>query len=491
MELPKFIKRSAMTGFVSLCLVSSMVLGAAAQDAPQASTPKKLSTNFTLVNLEAAANTGTIQYYKPDGSQWKAPEPFTGLNAQGDQFIKRQYTDPNLPSGSGSVVVSASGKLGAVVQVLAQQQTATSGAYSGATAAANTASIPLVERKLSTGSGVGNSQIVVQNAGTAATTVDIKLIKTDGTTQFTKSGVALAIGAAFNYDLSDEVATNVPDNFFGSAVVTAAAGGQIVAVSNLFSGPNGMQTFNAFNTVGQSWAVPLFAVRLANTLSTPVAVQNLSASAIPVGGIKLICTKDPASPGANFTASSTVALGPTASYFFNPVTDQTLPTGFFGACTVTTTGFDSIVFVQQRVVSGDQAAAYEGIKTDGTNKTSTIPLYAKRLANGFATSITIANLSSSAPANVSLVYKKSADVPATTTNCDFSTTAVIPAGGSLIQNLRLDKTGAGAVPQLGNGCFGTLVVKSSDSPIDAFVQLSDISGLPGDTLMAHDAFPSP
>jgi len=488
MERPKFLKRAMMTGLASLCLVSSMVLGAAAQDAPQASTPKSLSTNFTLVNLETGANTGAINYFKPDGSQWKAADSFS-LAAQGDQFIKRQYQDAALPNGSGSVVVSASGKLGAVVQVLAQNQTATSGAYSGAATSAQSANVPLVEKKLATGSGLGNSQIVVQNAGTAATTVDIKLIKTDGTTQFTKTGIQLAAGAAFNYDLADETDANVAANFFGSAVVTAAAGGQIVVVSNLFSGANGMQTFNAFNTVGQSWAVPLFAVRLVNTLSTPVAVQNLSASAIPVGGIKLNCTKDPSSPGANFTASNTTAVGPTASYFFNPVTDQTLPTGFFGACTVTTAGFDSVVFVQQRVVSGDQAAAYEGIKSDGANKTSTIPLFAKRLANGFATSITIANLSSSAPANVTLTYKKSTDV-ALPANCDFNTTAVIPAGGSLIQNLRLDQSGPGAVPQLGNACFGTLVVKSSDQPIDAFVQLSDVSGLPGDTLMAHDAFPS-
>ena len=486
MRKPNFIKRSIATGFLSLSLISSLVLGAAAQDAPLSSTTKNLSTNFTLVNLEAGSNNGAIQYYKSDGSKWKTDDTFS-LAAQGDQFIKRQYQDTALSSGSGSIVVSASGKLGAVVQILAQNQTATSGAYSGASVAAQTANVPLVERKLATGSGLGNSQVIVQNAGSGPTTVEIKLIKTDGTTQFTKSGISLAAGQSFNYDLADEAAANVPDNFFGSAVVSAASGGQIVAVSNLFSGPHAMQTFNGFNSVAQSWAVPLFAVRLANTLSTPVAIQNLGSSAIPVGGVKLICVKDAASPGANFTASNTAAIGPTASYFFNPVTDQTLPTGFFGACTVTSTGFDTVVFVQQRVVSGDQAAAYEGLKTSNTNKTSTIPLYAKRLANGFATSITIANLSTTAAANVTLAYKKGdSTLPDT---CNFNSTASIPAGGSLIQNLRIE-AGAGSVSQITNGCFGTLVVKSSDQPIDAFVQLSDISGKPGDTLMAHDAFAS-
>lgn len=493
MERVKVVKRSALTIVLTLMLVLSMVLGAAAQDAPQASTPKNLSTNFTLVNLEAGTNSGSINYYKPDGSQWKAAESFS-FTARGDQVIKRQYQDAALPNGSGSVVVSASGKLGAVVQVTAQNQTATSGAYSGASVSSNSANIPLVQRKRTTASGLSSSQIVVQNAGTAATTADIKIIKADGTVQFTKSGVALAVGAAFNYDLADEADGNIPTEFFGSAVVTAGSGGQIVVVSNLFIGSDSVQTFNAFITPAQSWLAPLVTSRLANNLSTPVAVQNLSTSAIPVGGAKLICKKDPTSASAtgDFTASNATPIGPTASYFFNPVTDLTnLPTDWFGSCRIDTSGFDSVVFVQMRYVggsNGNQAAAYEAIQATGTNKTVTFPLYAKRLANGFSTAMTIQNLSTSAAANVTLTYKKGdASLPDT---CNLTKQASIPAGGSLIQNHRLTG-GANSVPELADTCFGTLVVTSSDQPIDGFAQLTDVSGKAGDTFMAHDGFPTP
>ncbi|CAN5859537.1 hypothetical protein BH10CHL1_BH10CHL1_03280 [soil metagenome] len=493
MERVKVFKRSALTIVLTLMLVLSMVLGAAAQDAPQASTPKNLSTNFTLVNLEAGTNSGSINYYKPDGSQWKAAESFS-FTARGDQVIKRQYQDAALPNGSGSVVVSASGKLGAVVQVTAQNQTATSGAYSGASVSSSSANIPLVQRKRTTASGPSSSQIVVQNAGTAATTADIKIIKADGTVQFTKAGVALAVGAAFNYDLADEADANIPTEFFGSAVVTAGSGGQIVVVSNLFIGSDSVQTFNAFITPGQSWLAPLVTSRLANNLSTPVAVQNLSTNAIPVGGAKLICKKDPTSASAtgDFTASNATAIGPTASYFFNPVTDLTnLPTDWFGSCRIDTTGFDSVVFVQMRYVggsNGNQAAAYEAIQATGTNKTVTFPLYAKRLANGFSTAMTIQNLSTSAAANVTLTYKKGdASLPDT---CNLTKQASIPAGGSLIQNHRLT-SGANSVPELSDTCFGTLVVTSSDQPIDGFAQLTDVSGKAGDTFMAHDGFATP
>jgi hypothetical protein len=186
-----------------------------------------------------------------------------------------------------------------------------------------------------------------------------------------------------------------------------------------------------------------------------------------------------------------------ATVNFNPVTDQTnFSTGWVGACSIDTTGFDTVAFVQMRYVkiagvspnaNDALAAAYEGIPGSSTNKKAVIPLYAKRLTNGFASAVTIQNLSNSAAATVKLAYKGGAGTPA---NCTFTQENVsIPAGGSLIQNHRITD-GPGSVPQLGDNCFGTLVVTSSDQPIDAFVQLTDVSGRSGDTFMAHNAFTS-
>ena len=483
----KNLRKVAAMGFLSSALVLSAALTAGAE--PTGATTKNLSTNFTLINLETGSNGGTIKYYKADGTTWRADESFT-MAAGGDQVIKRQY-DPaaGLTSGSGSVVVSASGRLGALVQILSaypgSTAVPTSGAYSGAVEGAANANVPLVIRRLNSASGLVNSQIIVQNTSNVPITADIKLVNPDGTTRFTKSGVALEIGISFTYDLDNESASNIPDSWFGSAAVsTATASGALTVVSNLFSGAHALQTYNAFTTKGQVWLAPLFTVRLANTLSTPISVQNLSATAIPVDGIVVSCIKDAASPGANFTMKNVTAVGPTATYNFNPVTDQTMPTGFFGSCRIETTGFDTVAFVQMRVVSGDQAGAYEAIKGDGVNKKVSFPLYAKRLANGLATAITIQNLNKDAAANVSLAYKGSAGLA---TNCTATFAATIPAGGSLIQNHR---TPAG-VTQIGDACFGTLVVTSSDQPIDGFVQLTDVSGKPGDTFQAHDGFATP
>jgi hypothetical protein len=445
------------------------------------STSKVLSTNFTLVNLSNGSNTVNISYYKPDGTQWRTPEVQT-LAAQGDQLIRRQYDDTELSAGSGSVVVGGQGALGAVVQIQTRSGTATRAAYSGATSGAAQANAPYVAKGLQSASGVVNSQIIVQNTSGAATNVTIDMVSSaTGAVVASKAINGLAAGASSTYDLASDPA--VPAGFFGSAVARAASG-EITVVANVFSGPDTLQTYNAFTAVGQEWLAPLFTSRLANTLSTPIAVQNLSGGAIPVGAIQVACTKDPASPGPDTVSlSNSAAVNNNATFFFNPVTDQSIPAQWFGACRITTTGYNTVAFVQMRVVSGAQAGAYEAIKADGTKKKVVVPLYAKRLANGFASVVTIQNLSKTAAANVTLQYQGAAGLPA---NCTGTVTASIAPSGSLQQNHRI-QSGPQSVPSIGEACFGTIVV-SSDQPIDGIVQLTDISGLGGDTFQVHNAF---
>jgi hypothetical protein len=474
----KTSKRTLAVVSLAMVLVMMASLVASAQ-----STSKVLSTNFTLVNLSTSSNAVNISYYKQDGTQWRAPEVAT-LAAQGDQLIRRQYDDATLSAGSGSVVVGGQGALGAVVQIQTRSGTNTRAAYSGATSGAQSANAPYVAKGLSTASGIANSQIIIQNTSGNATNVKIDLIRSsDGGVAASKTISGLQPGASQTYDLA--VDDTVPGGFFGSAVATADAGGEITVVANVFSGPDTLQTYNAFTSVGQVWLAPLFTSRLANSLSTPIAVQNLSGNTIPVGGIQVACTQDPASPApATVNISNTTAVTNKATYFFNPVTDLSIPALWFGACRITTTGYDTVVFVQMRVVSGAQAGAYEAIKADGAHKKVVVPLYAKRLTNGFASVVTIQNLNKDAAANVTLQYQGAAGLPA---NCSGTVTASIAAGGSLQQNHRIE-SGPQSVPAIGNNCYGTIVVTSADQPIDGIVQLTDISGLPGDTFQVHNAF---
>ena len=140
-----------------------------------------------------------------------------------------------------------------------------------------------------------------------------------------------------------------------------------------------------------------------------------------------------------------------------------------------------------RFVGTDNAASYEAIRADGTKTKSIIPLYAKRLANGFATVTTIQNLSTTQAANVNISYVAGEGQPA---GCSVVVPATIPPGGSINQNLRIP-SGTDSVPQVLDTCVGAIVITSTNAtPIDAVVQLSNVLPQSGDTFMAHDGFPA-
>ncbi|MEM2676098.1 MAG: hypothetical protein QXT10_06370 [Candidatus Bathyarchaeia archaeon] len=456
------------------------------------STTKRLSTNFTLINLGSGPAEGVIQYFKPDGSKWRSDESFSITNP-GGQAIFRQYFDTQLPDGQGSVIVSANQPLGAVVQILARNQTPTSGAYSGFPEGSAKFYVPLVIRNRMGASGLANSQIIVQNTSSSAIGFNIRLVRYDGDPTYTKTVASLAPGASYYYDLADESASNVPDGWYGSAVVeTTTPGGQLAVVSNLFTGPHAMQTFKGFSSSAQEWLVPLFTSRLANGLSTPLSIQNVSGSTIPAGGIVITCTKNALSGGpTTINISNSQPIGDAASFFVNPVIDTTLPDNWYGSCRISASA-GVVAFVQMRVIGTDRAAAYEAIPGGSTDKKVLVPLAAKRLANGFATVINIQNLSVSASAHVTFTYIPSPEYVAgggLSTNIVI-TNVEIPAGGSIQHNLRLSGAAPPAVPALPDGWYGTCIVESADQPISGFVELTMLTG-EGDTYQAHTVFTQP
>jgi len=474
-------RRTLSITLLTVTLVLATVLTGAAQ-----STTKSLSTNFTLVNLESEVAGGTVQYFKPDGTLWKADESFS-LAANGGQAIFRQYLDSALAAGRGSVVVSADRSVGAVVQVLARGQNPTSsGAYSGFSAGAAAFYVPLVAKNRNTATGLANSQIVIQNSGTTSVSVEVEMISSVGGANFTKTGISISPNAAFLYDLQQE--PGLSDGWLGSAEVRALSGGQVAVVSNFFTG-DAMQTFNAFpsSAPAQQWFVPLFTSRLANSLSTPISVQNLSGGSIAAGGIEVTC-KD--TNNANeFTKTNADAVPSKGSWAVNPVTDMTLPEQYTGSCVVESTG-NIVAFVQMRFVATGEAAAYEAFRGGSTDTKVVVPLVAKRLPNGFATAVTVQNLDTTNQANVTLVYTPSPEyVAAGGSAAQITFTETIAAGGNLIQNQRT------AVPQLPDGWQGTLVV-DSDRPLAGFAQLTFMTAInpglaSGDKYMAHNAFTQP
>jgi len=449
-----------------------------------------LSTNYTLVNLGSATANVSVTYYTEGGTNWAASAGSTNFTVAGNggQTIIAQYFDATMSSGRGSAVVASDQPMGAVVQILARNQTPTSGAYIGSSNTDTSFYVPLIQRNT-----VGtNSQIMIQNAGASTATVTISLVKAAASpgANHTVSGLSIPAGATYYYDVTDESLANLASGWYGSAAVTST--GPISVISNKFSGADSLQTFNAFMStqLGSSWYIPLFTSRLANGLSTPISVQNLSGSTISSGGISMECTKDPASSGsATFTVTSNAAVANTESYFFNPVTDLVnLPTDWYGSCRVTAPG-NVAVFVQMRKpgLSADEAA-YEAIRSTGTNTTVLVPLVGKILANGFATPVTIQNLGGTST-TVDITYTPSQNyVSGGGSAAVLTETGVtIAANGSLIRNFRAGTT----VPGMPNGWYGTMRVESSGNAIDGFVQLTTLGATTGDTLLAHGVFTLP
>lgn len=491
---------------LALCLTCLCLFSVGDNPVDAASTAKTLSTNFTLVNLGTSTATVAVQYLKDDGSPWSADAANTSLSIPGNggQAVIRQYTDATMTSGKGAATVSSDQPLVGVAQILARSpQVPTSGAYSAFTQTSDTYYVPLVMRKLSTASGEGNSQVMVQNVGASSISASVQLIgdPASGKPNYTKT-LSVSAGTTTYYDLNDESSANVPDGWYGSAVVSST-GNQLAVVSNLFFGANTLMTYNGFpsGSTGTGWLIPLFVSRLAaNGLSTVVAYQNVSGGSLGAGTISLSCTKDPGSAGAaTFSASNLAAIPNNALGYFNPVTDVSLPADWYGSCRLTASS-NIVSFVQMRYIlpattTPDNAAAYEAIPASSTDKTVIVPLVAKRLSNGFASAVTVQNISPSSTASVTFTYVPSA---AYVTGGGSASNIVvgpctIAANGSLIHNHRLATTGpAGCtLTTMPDGWYGTLTAVSTTQPIHAMVQLTNIIPQAGDTFMAHNAFTQP
>jgi hypothetical protein len=506
---------------VRAILVAALVCFLAASlhgEARAAVTAKTLSTNFTLVNLDPTnPASGTIEYLLESGEIWpgvtSANQSFT-LPSNGGSLQIKQYFDPTMEIGKGSVVVHSNLPLGTVVQIQARGQVPTMGAYIGFTHGSNRFYLPLVMRNKTTQSGIVNGQIVIQNADASPVTVAVQLVPAPGVSgSYTKTIENILPGVSYYYDLSDE--SNLPAEWMGSAVVTAATGGKIAVVNNLFAGSDALLTYNGFDetSVGPHWIVPSFFSRLNNGLSTVVTVQNLSGAAIDAGAITLSCLSTAGDTPNTFSLTNQASVENNAAYSFNPVDNNPtpgFPSPWTGTCDVTAAGDPNlVVIIQMRVVGstvGNRGAdAYQAIRAGGTDRVLLVPLMAKFLSNGFASVIGVRNLTST-PANVTLYY-----IPATNGNCPVSicdrdhdgvveagddmiivTNKTIGANQSMQRNLRLPVgLEAGGVPDaedaVPNGWEGSLRVES-DQPIDGYVQLTFFMNYSGDQLMTYRVF---
>ncbi len=461
------------------------------------STTKSLSTNYTVVNMGSVLANVTAAYYKTDGNVWNAAADSLAFSVDGNfgQKVVAQYSDTTMTPGQGSAVLSSDQPLGVVVQIQARNQVATNGAYTGYSSGSESFYVPLVIRNRVTGNGLANTQIIIQNLNGTTLSAKVEFIALPGLglSNFTKTPINIPAYSSNYYDVEEESAANLPDGWVGSAKVSSnEVGKELAVVVNIFTGPNGLQTINAFpaEKASTTWAVPQFSSRLGNGFSTTLNIQNISGSEIGVGGIDLHCI-----PGTGYSGDidlSNAAVVPNnASFGVNPMTDFSITGNWNGSCTITSTG-NIVVFSNLRTAGLDNIAAYEAFPTNSTETKVIIPLMAKRLINGFATAGIIQNLDPVNSATVRLTYTRSAAISIGAATYVIEN-VVIPAGGSLIQNLRLPEQPVGQ--GMPDGWYGTLLVEAQPAttarPLVGYVQLTNLYSTSGDTMMAHDAFTLP
>jgi hypothetical protein len=499
------------TLFAAAAVLITLAL-AAPQSAHAAATAKQLSTNFTLVNLDKDnPATGAISYLLESGAAWpgvSAGNLSFSLPANGGSIQIKQYFDPTMQPGRGSVVIASDRPVGAIVQIQARGQVPTQGAYTGFLEGHSVYYVPLAARNRYTLSGTGNSQIIIQNADSAAVTVTVELIPNTGSSgTYTRTIPSIQPGVSYYYDLSTE--TNLPDNWIGSAVVTALDSRKVTVVSNFFQGPDILQTFNAFpqEEIGPEWIVPIFFSRLENGMSTVITVQNIGSAEVAAGALAMHCRTIWGNTPAELDFSNPTAIAVNGSYSFNPIGDALLyPVAWAGTCEVQAAGATLAAIVQMRYYGSPTgvvgASAYEAVRAGGTDRVMFVPLVAKVLPNGFASVVGIRNLGDSST-TLTLHY-----IPATNGNCPVSTCdinhdgvvdaadtitiagLVLPGESSLQRNHRLGTgtSSAEAENNLPNNWEGSLRIESSSQPIDGYVQLTYYKNVSGDQFMAHRVF---
>lgn len=455
-------------------------LGQSHQTALAAATVKNFATNYTLVNLGTETANVTASYLTPTGTEWGSSIFKNFTIAPGANQIVRQYDDTGLTSGRGSVIVSSSQPLGALVQEITRSGVPSSGAYTGVDKGSTTWYIPQLARKANTATGVANSQIIVQNVSSAVAsfTVDYYTLGTSAKA-FSKTYPAVPAGASVLVDLDEE--TGLPAAWWGSATVSTT-NGSLAVISHLFIGRDSLMAFNAFPAEGitTGWKIPLLYSRLTNTLNTSLAIQNLSGGDIPANDLTLACIKDSGASGPDtLTLKNTAAIANFSTFTFNTLTNTTgFPTNWYGSCEVTSaTNKTTAVLIMYRYTKNAEQAAYGAVPSNLTTKKVSVPLVAKRLSNGYANTVTIQNMAATG-ATLKITY-----IPSNGGTPIVRNNIALAAGASYIRNFRLAGTEA---PDMPDGWVGSMVIEST-TPIAAYVSNTYLTPS-GDQFMAYLGF---
>jgi len=318
------------------------------------------STRITIQNATSAANRVTVYYYDADGNEVTAARNTVDLSGYGSVTFRQAENTGLRPGWLGSAVVSGTGNLAVVVDVISADGRVET--YNGVKEGATTLYIPTLLKGF--GSNKWNSSFQVFNpSATETATLTINYYTAGNPTPTkTDSGITLGPRRSSNYYLPS--LAGIPDNWLGS--VTIQSDKPVVAVASQSSGAPGTNKASIYNAFSAGSTTAYLPTILRNFGSsnyvTSFQIMNVSSSPASV-------TVEYFAPGnptpvktVRYNGSEQPKIQPfTSVNRYQPDVDPELGTGWQGSVKVTSDVPVVVVGSQNALArTGDTVGQYGG-----------------------------------------------------------------------------------------------------------------------------------
>jgi len=303
------------------------------------------SSSIVVQNAGTAAANVRISYRNAGGTE-VASESRSIANSASSTFD--QTSTSGLSDGYvGAAVVTSDQPVAAIFLISASGQLSSARGFKGG---APVVYLPVIYNQYFN----FNTNVLVQNVGSAATTVKIEYYAAStGAKIGEETSSSIAPGSAFTFFQFDTGRGNaIPrPGFNGAAIVRSLDGGSIVAVTNVQeTRQNYLEAYNGFAASNATTTASCAAV-LKNyfNYNTSLTVQNADSTAT-----NLTLTYVDGS-GNTVTTKTVTNLAPGATYFnYNPGIDE-LPNGFAGAVVIRSSGAKIVAVVNELLGTGSEA----------------------------------------------------------------------------------------------------------------------------------------
>jgi len=396
---------------------------------------------FTIQNLGATQGSCMYDLYDANGTSAYQSSSFS-VSGGGSYFVFVGNLSVN--PAAYSAVISCDVEVGAVSNYTGSG--GGSAASYGGVASADTAmnvSLPGVYREYYT----YNSNVVVQNVGSAAADITLKIYAPGNSTpvaQVTETGVAP--NAAAHFDQSTMV--GLANGIYAADVESTQ---NVAAIVNIWNAAGQQYSYNGV-VAGAAVAYAPVLMNGYYGFNTALTVQNLGSS---VANVTVTYSN-----GSSSTAS--IAVG-SSQLFYTP--NEGLPAGWIGSAKIEAPGGEIVALVNESD-SNNRAASYTGFVSGST--TSNAPIVLKEYY-GYSTSITCQNVGAAA----------------TTINVAYSSGATDSASGVGVNSTALFyQPNVAALP---TGFNGSAVITASEDIVCVVNENQVTNPLQLDFLLTYEA----